>query len=175
MQTSKHDLLGRKLWEAKLGKRIDNWDPNASLCSRSRKDDGHADDLLRTHLAIPTFSSRFREALEYAGVATGDIQYLPIRIFQSTGKEVRGYAMANIVSRVAALNYEESSMLEQDETEIDPLTGRTSLTIQNAQSVKQVIDDPAKLAAAVSTCYGGGWVAQSEWPGNVVGRAVSVP
>ena len=57
-------------------------------------------------------------------MASNDIQYLPVRVFLSTGEEIKGFAIANIISRIAALDYDRSKMLRLDEEEIDPLTGK---------------------------------------------------
>jgi hypothetical protein len=78
-------------------------------------------------MGVPIFSQRLRDALQRARVATKDIQYLPIHVFRSTGEEVEGYTIANVIARVPALNYDLTDWgpLPPDEKEgIDPRTGR---------------------------------------------------
>lgn len=101
-----------------------DWDSNASVRSKDADHDGPPDDYLGNSLMIPILSQRLREALEKAGVAQRDIQYLPVHVYQSTGVEVAGYAIANITARVPALDREHSEMLNVRKDIIDPLTGR---------------------------------------------------
>jgi hypothetical protein len=127
LQTSEDELYGRDYFELKQGKRISNWNPKSALRSSSRKDDGDPDDILCEHLGIPTLSQRFRKALTDAGVGTNDIQFLPLKVFKSTGEEVKGFAVANVITRIAALDHKRSKMIEVDEEEIDPLTGKPNV------------------------------------------------
>jgi hypothetical protein len=124
------DLHGFKSYDLQVGKRLRNWDPNACLRSISEEDDGEPDDVLLEHLKVPTFSRRLHEALSSAGVGGKDIQYLPVRVFRSTGEELEGYAFANVITRVAALDYEATDWgaLPPDPDEgIDPNTGRPAV------------------------------------------------
>jgi hypothetical protein len=121
------DLCGFTSYDLRIGKRIRGWNLNASLRSISRKDDGVPDDVLKVHLHVPTFSQRLCDALKKAGVAVADIQYLPVHVYKSTGEELEGYAFANVITRVAALNYDSTDWgdLPPDEEEgIDPNTGK---------------------------------------------------
>jgi hypothetical protein len=122
--TSEEDLHGIDDFELEVGRRIERWNPNSFLRSTCTENDGVPEDVLGEHLGVPTFSQRLRDALADARVAEDDIQYLPVRVFQSTGEEIMGFAFANVVARVPALDYEASVMLDQDESEIDPLTGK---------------------------------------------------
>jgi hypothetical protein len=122
------NLFHMDYFDLKLGKRIEVWNADSFFRSKSSKYDGELTDILGEHLGLPTFSSRLREALEKADIATTDIQYLPVRVFKSTGEEAKGFSIANVISRIAALNYENSVMLEQDESEIDRLTGKQKVT-----------------------------------------------
>jgi hypothetical protein len=127
LQTSDEDFCGFNYCQLKLGKRIRGWNTEAWIRSRRRRDDGAPDDVLSEHLDIPTFSRRFRTALKKANVGTKDIQYLPVHVFKSTGEELDGYAFANVVSRIMALDYKRTDWgpLPPDPDEpIDPETGK---------------------------------------------------
>lgn len=106
--TSERDLLGFDSYDLETGKHIPDWNPNAFLRSASPKHDGDPEDVLADALGVPVFSARLREALHGAGIAPNDLQYLPVRVFKSTGEEVKGFAFANVISRVAAVDYEHS-------------------------------------------------------------------
>lgn len=126
-QTEVEDLCGFDSYDLEIGKRIRGWNRNAWLRSKRRKDDGVPDDILLEHLGIPTFSRRLRNALKKAGVGTKDIQYLPVHVFKSTGEEIEGYAFANVITRILALDYDRTDWgpLPPDEEEgIDPNTGK---------------------------------------------------
>jgi hypothetical protein len=109
-------------YDLKSGCRIENWNLHAFLKSPSADRDGTPDDYLADPLGVPILSSRLRIALERNGVGISDIQYLPIRVFLSTGKEIHGYSIANILSRLPALNRAHSVLLDDDPEEIDPVT-----------------------------------------------------
>jgi hypothetical protein len=115
------ELFGIDSYDLKIGRRIDNWNPQSFLQSSDIEDDGTPDDYL-PGLGLPILSPRFRAALETNRIGIADIQYLPIRVFQSTREEVHGFSVANVLTRVPALNREHSVMLDEDENEIDPLT-----------------------------------------------------
>jgi hypothetical protein len=121
---TEENLHGVDYYDLKLGKRLESWKSESSIKSESTKHDGIPDDFLAESLGVPILSHRLRSALERADVGIEDIQYLPIRVFQSTGDEVHGFAIANVISRVRALDYEQSTMLDLDEHKIDPLTGQ---------------------------------------------------
>jgi hypothetical protein len=122
------DFFGIDRYELERGKRIGNWNPESYYRSKSPDKDGTPDDILSEHLCIPTFSPRLQAALKACGVGGCDVQFLPVRVFQSTGAEIKGYAIANIITRLKGLDYERSIMLELDASRIDPLTGEPRVT-----------------------------------------------
>lgn len=97
-----YDLLGIEDWELRRAQRIENWNNEAWLQARNRRNDGDPDDVLQSALDLPIYSSRLQEALSLAGV-TG-IQYLPVRVLRPSGEPIAGYAIANILNVVPALN-----------------------------------------------------------------------
>ncbi|MCX7428768.1 MAG: hypothetical protein NTW96_24470 [Planctomycetia bacterium] len=125
-QADEDDLCGRNDYDLKIGKLIRGWDPKSRLFSTRRKYDGVPDDVLSECLDIPTFSRRLRDALKKASVGTGDIQYLPVHVFKSTGEEIEGYAFANVLTRIAALDYDATDYgpMPPEESDIDPETGK---------------------------------------------------
>jgi hypothetical protein len=142
-QTEDEDLCGFDSYDLEIGKRIRGWNPNASLRSKRRKNDGVPDDVLLEHLGVPTFSRRLRDALKNAGVGKKDLQFLPVRVFKSTKKELEGYAFANVVTRIAALEYNRTDWgpLPPDEEEgIDPDTGKPKV-----QAIRRAALVAAKL------------------------------
>jgi hypothetical protein len=127
LQTSEDELFGVTPFELQQGRRIENWNPNSSLRSASPADDGEPDDVVCESLGLPTFSGRLQKALREAGIGINDIQYLPIRLFQSTGEEIKGFAIANVVTRLEALDRERCVLLGEG-AQIDPLTGKPAVT-----------------------------------------------
>lgn len=108
--------------DLKLGVRVEEWETRCEMRPDDPEDDGWPDDLLANEFGLPILSPGLVEALAGAGVATNDIQFLPVRVFRRSGSELPGFRIANIVARVPALDRERSTMLDVDETEIDPLT-----------------------------------------------------
>jgi hypothetical protein len=121
----KRDLCGFDPFDFEDGKLVTHWDPSRATMGSDRPDyDGDPDDLLANSSGLPIFSGRLQDALSSARVAQNDIQYLPVKIYTSTGVEIEGFAIANIIARIPALNYEASTLLDLDATKIDPLTGK---------------------------------------------------
>ena len=126
-QTEDEDLFGLVGCHLCLGDRIQDWNAHSWIRSKHRKYEGVPDDILAEHLNVPTFSHRLREALERAGVGRKDVQYLPIHVLKSTGEELEGYAFANVITRIKALDYDRTDWgpLPPDPEEgIDPATGK---------------------------------------------------
>jgi hypothetical protein len=90
-------------WLLREGRPCDDWDESFWLRAASRDDDGDPDDVLQTHIGrLPIYSGRLRDALEAAGV-TG-IQYLPVRVYHHDGTLVPGFAVANLLHVLPALD-----------------------------------------------------------------------
>jgi len=62
---------------------------------------------------LPIYSARLQEALSAAGI--GGIQYLPVRVLRPNGDEISGFAIANILNFVAALDNSQSKYLVYDD------------------------------------------------------------
>lgn len=101
------DLKGIRHWDLVTGCPIAQWDETAWLASTSADLDGDPDDVLQNYLVrLQVYSARLRAALETAGI--GGIQYLPVQIRFSDGSPVSGFAIANVLSVVSALDLERS-------------------------------------------------------------------
>lgn len=120
---SKADLCGHEWWDFQEGRGIDPWDAAACLCAADEEEDGDAWEILGNSLGLPVFSRSLQQALAEEYIGVNDVQYLPVRVFDSQGNEEFGYAIANITARLAALDYKNSTMLEIHPTEIDLETG----------------------------------------------------
>jgi hypothetical protein len=97
---------GSQSWQFASGKVIDNWTGELWVKSTKLELDGDPDDVLQCHLGIPIFSSRLREKLEQ--VISTEIQYLPLKIFRFDNSEILGFAIANILDVVPALDLKRS-------------------------------------------------------------------
>ncbi len=124
-QSSLEDLMGTNAHSLRVGRQVAGWDAASWLRSKSPEKDGEPEDVLGEHLGLPTFSKRLRLALGQIGLR--DIQYLAIKVFRSTGDEIPGFEIANVITRVPALDYENSEMLTLHKDKIDPLTNRPSV------------------------------------------------
>jgi len=132
LETEEDELFGFNGGHLIMGNHIRDWNANAWIRSKRRRDDGVPDDVLSEHLGVPTFSQRFRDALRKARVGERDVQYLPVHVYKSTGEELKGYAFANIVARVRALDYARTDWgpLPPDPDEgIDPNTGKPEVQV----------------------------------------------
>lgn len=118
------EMFGRSDNDIIEGRVIDDWDERSTLRATDPTYDGRADDLLGNPARLPAFSERLRFALANEGVASADIQFLPIHVVRTTGEELPGFAVANVISRVAALDADRSFMLKLDYDVIDPATGK---------------------------------------------------
>jgi hypothetical protein len=104
--TGKANLKGFDEWDFARGKLIENWDNTAWFRAEEPEDDGDPDDVLQNHLGLPIYSKRLRAALEKGGIR--GIQYLPVHIFRPNGALIEGFAIANILNLISALDFDES-------------------------------------------------------------------
>jgi hypothetical protein len=125
---TEYDISGSSSIEPQIGQIIPDWNPESRLWSDAPEWDGEPDDILANSIGWPIFSQRLRSALKQADIGARDIQYLPIHVARSTGQELPGFAVANIITRIPALDRDNSFMLSVDDDEIDPLTGMPSVS-----------------------------------------------
>jgi hypothetical protein len=126
--TTRDNLFGVTWYDLEIGMAQVHWNASSILYSDEKECDGDPDDMLANDLGLPVFSERLRKELAKAAIATEDFQFLPVRVALSTGREFGGFAIANILSRVPALDPDHSFMLDIDEDEIDPLTEKAKVT-----------------------------------------------
>lgn len=100
------DLKGANELELVSGQLIKNRDKTAWFKASKSKYDGDPDDVLQNALGLPIYSARLRKAMDKAGI-TG-IQYLPVRVFRFNGSPIEGFAIANILNLLPALDFEKS-------------------------------------------------------------------
>lgn len=104
--TDEGDLDGLEEWMFRQCKEIRSWSGNAWIGTSTPANDGDPDDNLQNHFALLVFSPRLKTALEDAGI--GEVQYLPINVVRPGDRRVAGYSVANLLSSVAALDFEHS-------------------------------------------------------------------
>lgn len=106
-------LLAKEGWldvdeyELRSCQSLPTWSGNAWLRSDSLESDGRPDDALVSCFFVPIFSPRLREALQ--GAHINGIQFLPIHVFLSTGVEVGGFSVANVLNGSDALDLQKSN------------------------------------------------------------------
>ena len=98
--------LGRDDWEFSEGTPIESWSGGAWVRANTAESDGEPDDVLQTLFALPIFSRRLRLALERCRI--GGIQYLPIDVIGFDRRRIDGFAIANILNCVDALDRQRS-------------------------------------------------------------------
>jgi hypothetical protein len=135
------ELFGRDWFDLELGNRIDDWNPESQLSSGDPTRDGPPDDVLANGLGLPVFSQRLVRVLTQGAVGVADVQYLPIRVARSTGEQLSGFNVGNVVARVPALDAARSRMLGTDDDEIDPLTGRPKVVSLGKAALKANVLD----------------------------------
>ena len=99
------DLGSFEDWQLREGREVLGWPDNAWIKSDQRCD-GDPDDVLQTHLGVPIYSARLRDALAKSGIS--GIQYLRLKVLRVSGAEVPGLAIANIINRIGALDLDRS-------------------------------------------------------------------
>ena len=123
------ELYGRDwLGAFSNGEKILDWDARSYLKSSDLTHDGSADDILSSAYDITVFSEALRCKLLAEQIGISDLQYLPIRVMQSTGHEIFNFSVANIMTRLPALDRDNTFMLSIDTNIIDPLTGQYDIT-----------------------------------------------
>jgi len=92
---------------------ITDWSSGASLYVNGK----NPTDFLFYPLAPWfTISKKAREVLEEAHI--GGIQFLPIHVFHKSGIEIPGYVIVNVLTVVAALDYEHTTWLTREREHI---------------------------------------------------------
>lgn len=115
-----------------IGEIIKRWDAtNSHIKSLNPEYDVALTDvefLFTSHVAM--FSDRFLRAVRHAGVGGHDVQYLPMRVFHSNGKEMPPIWLANVLGRVTgALDLEQSQLVSFEPDVIDPITNRPKVSV----------------------------------------------
>lgn len=105
----------------KVGKIVSNWSKAELKCSE-KKYDGKLDSVLGNVAGIPVFSQELKLALKATKIALNDVQWLPVSVINYKGKTHEGYSIANVTTRISALNRSRCIGLMTDEDEIDPYT-----------------------------------------------------
>lgn len=118
------ELFGFDYEELNDGRVVEGWKRDSLIRGVDPDYNGRIDDVLGNAAGFPVFSERLRTALAASNVGTLDIQYLPLRVVRCTGEEIEGFAAANVIARIAALDRERSFLLGVREDKIDPLTGQ---------------------------------------------------
>lgn len=123
-----YDLCGVEIEDLLSGKPVTAWNCQATMMTESPSGSGFLTDVMYLGRAmIPVFSPRLQQSLSAAKVAREDIQYLPIKVVQSTGITTSGFAIANILPRLWALDRAASFLLcEMPET--DPETNQPMIS-----------------------------------------------
>lgn len=118
-----HNLYGIDSHRLYRGSPIADWSPDSWLRSRSKNSDGPATDVLVEPFDVPILSKRLRECLDSSVLFPGEVQWLSIHVYRSTGEEVPGYSIANVLKPVRALDRARSFMLDEDPEDVDADTG----------------------------------------------------
>lgn len=96
------DLRGFEYWDFAKGKDIEPWDDTTWIKASAPENDGDPDDVLQNHLGLEIYSLRLRDTLINSGITA--IQYLPIRVLRPDDRLLSGFAIANILNVVSALD-----------------------------------------------------------------------
>ena len=102
------DLKGFSEWDFMKGGTIENWNKEAWLKAEKPVNNGVPDDVLSNLHALLVLSARLQEALLSTGIS--GIQLLPVKVFQGSGEEISGFAIANILNVVSALDFRRSEV-----------------------------------------------------------------
>lgn len=112
------DLKGFSEQDLMKGEIITDWNPEAWLQAAKAQNNGTPDDFLSNLHALPILSKRFRNALDSARI--GGLQYLPVRVLRIDGDEIAGFAMANILNAIPALDFDKSEVERFPEDDMFP-------------------------------------------------------
>ena len=107
------DLKGFAWWDFQTGRRIENWNKDAFLKASQPENDGTPDDALATAFFMPVYSNRLQNAIVDAGI--DGVQFLPIKVFRPDDSLVGGFAIANILNVLPALDLVKSNFMVFDE------------------------------------------------------------
>ena len=112
--SSFEDLKGFEDFQFRVGKRVENWNPEAWIRCMKREWNGDPDDVLQNHLAVPIYSARLQVIIREQNIQ--GIQFLPLRVLRLDATEIPGFAIANILNTPPAMdmNRSEYDIFEDD-------------------------------------------------------------
>ncbi len=86
------------------GKKFDDWDTKQVWIRASNAaHDGDPDDALQASIDPSVYSPRFQKQVVDSGL-NFNVQWLPIRVIRADGSEYEGFAIANILDLLPALD-----------------------------------------------------------------------
>jgi uncharacterized protein DUF1629 len=112
------DLKGFEDWQFDQGVVISDWNPKAWIRCMKPAWNGDPDDVLQSHLGIPIYSPRLQRIIQRENF-TG-IQFLPLRVLRMDSTEIAGYAIANILNLLPAMDMENSECDKFEDDYFDP-------------------------------------------------------
>ena len=96
------NLEGHRDVDFERGKPIENWLGEGWFAASMKDLEGPIEDVLRTSNLLPVFSERCKRELEAHQIS--ELQYLPVRIFDSAGRLLAHYYLVNILNNLPALD-----------------------------------------------------------------------
>ena len=100
------EKYGYSVNDFKKGLLIKDWNSNVIFQAKEKKSDGEPDDVLQNHLMLPIYSSTLIYALKEHDI--NGIQYLPIKVLESSARCIDGFCIANLTNFIAAFDDEKS-------------------------------------------------------------------
>jgi hypothetical protein len=120
----RYDFFGVDEYELRRGGEVKEWHPDSWLASDCPANDGEPFDFLHNCLGLPVVSPRLRSVLESEVLQEGEVQFLPVSLFRSTGEKIDGFSIMNVLRPVEALDRQHCRVLTEDPEKIDPATGK---------------------------------------------------
>lgn len=122
MQVDEVHLEGFKLRDFKQGTVLNGWRGEGYFRCTDPDFDGIPDDALATPNMLPVYSERLQNAIRDEGI--GGIQFLPVDVFSLGRGKISGYAIANILNVVDALDLQRSSYMVYDDGFPEQIRGK---------------------------------------------------
>ena len=134
------DFCGCNVNRLYQGTAIEDWPEDVTFSASEHEPGERADDALATFNLVPVFSNRLQTVVVEAGIK--DFQFLPCRVVNALGVEIKGYAVANVLTIRSAFAPDHGRVLY-----VDP-----QLNIPFVSGNIKTIVEPALFESRLSDC-----------------------
>lgn len=106
----------------KMGIAREAWPDTYWLGIESTEVAGKNDDFVQNSMRLPIAAPRLIEQMTKRRIGVGDIQCLPVTLYDFAKRPTKGFCIVNVITRIIALDRPNCYLLDENPKEVDPDT-----------------------------------------------------